>query len=153
MAERSLGVFVDQLPCRDQVAGHGVGVGTVQSAEFAAHFGRQLFGFDLGRDPGTPLVLFAGSMLGLCPASAAGTRSEGLIARRSLRSSCPVAVPVVAHSYPSPRILFVLPDKGYGSCVAICRACHLPRMCDVLRKKCPWPPRVLGGTGVCVCSA
>jgi hypothetical protein len=39
MVEGSLGVFVDQLPCRDQMAGHGVGVGTVQSAEFAADFG------------------------------------------------------------------------------------------------------------------
>src|ERR1700722_20105320 len=54
-------------------------------------------------------------MLELGPASATGTRSEGLVAWRSLRSSCPVAVRLVAHSYPSPRIALVLPDKGYGA--------------------------------------
>src|SRR5277367_2944137 len=113
MAEGGLGVFVDQLPGCDQMAGHGVGVSTVQSAEFAAYFGRQLFCFDLGRDPGTPVVVFVSSVLGLCPASATGARGGSLGAWRSLRSSCPVAVRVVAHSYLSLRIALVLPDKGY----------------------------------------
>src|SRR5947209_3897179 len=47
--QRGLGVLVDQLAGRDQVARHRVGRDAVQRAQLATDFGRQLFGLDAGR--------------------------------------------------------------------------------------------------------
>jgi hypothetical protein len=50
VTQRGLRVVVEQLPRGDQVPSHRVGGGTVQGAQFAPDFGRQLPGVDVRRD-------------------------------------------------------------------------------------------------------
>jgi hypothetical protein len=97
MAEGSLGVFVDQLPCCDQMAGHGVGVGTVQRAELPPNVGRQLLGLDLARKRWFVAIIVGGAVLGMSSSSAVGAGRGGLGSRRSplppLRIVCAITGP------------------------------------------------------------
>ena len=86
MAQGGFRVVVEQLTRGDQVARHRVGGGTVQGAQFAPNFGRQLLGLDLAWKRWFIAVILGGAALGLSPSSTVGAGRGG---RRSWRSPLP----------------------------------------------------------------
>jgi len=103
--QRGFRVLVDQLAGGDQVARHRIGRGSVQGAQFAPDFRRQLLGLDPGRyRRPTARVVRRAIALGIRPGRAArlhgarAARARPAAWGRAPSSFAALTLPVVDHS-------------------------------------------------------